>query len=195
MDETLAELAAELRSSETAVALTGAGVSVASGIPPFRGEGGIWEEQFDPADFRIGRFVRDPAGFWADRLRLYEVMLPDDVRPNAAHEALARLEAAGYLDAVVTQNTDGHHLDAGSERVIELHGTNRRVICHACGRTTDAGPVRDRARDGELPPRCESCGGAYKPDVVLFGETLPGDAFREARRLAAESDVFFALGS
>ncbi|WP_129115707.1 SIR2 family NAD-dependent protein deacylase [Halegenticoccus tardaugens] len=194
-DDDLAAVADALTEADVAVALTGAGVSTASGVPSFRGEGGIWRTEFDPGDFRIGRFDADPAGFWRDRLRLHEAMFPESVAPNAAHEALARLEREGFLDAVITQNTDGLHAEAGSDRVLELHGTGARVVCRDCGRREEAAPVRERVRTGELPPRCDGCGGVYKPDVVLFGEALPRETFAEARRLAADSDVFLAVGS
>lgn len=193
-DDRLAALAADLHAADRAVALTGAGVSAASGIPTFRGADGVWGGEFDPDDFRYDRFVRDPAGFWRDRLELHEAMYAADPEPNAAHRALADLEADGPLDAVLTQNTDGLHAEAGGT-VVELHGNARRVICSDCGRTADAAPARERARDGELPPRCESCDGALKPDVVLFGERLPDEALGEARRLAAAADVFLAVGS
>lgn len=195
MDERIDAVAERLRTAETAAALTGAGVSAASGVPTFRGESGVWNERFDPSDFRLGRFETDPGGFWADRIELHAAMFPDDVAPNPAHEALARLEDGGALDAVITQNTDGLHVAAGTDRPIELHGSAERVVCRDCGRRTDAGPVRERVRDGERPPRCEECGGVYKPDVVLFGERLPEESLAEARRLAAASDVFLAVGS
>lgn len=191
----LDDLAEELREAETAAALTGAGVSAASGVPTFRGDDGIWGDRFDPVDFRFARFRSDPAGFWTDRLELREVMRPDDLAPNAAHRALTDLESSGVLDAVITQNTDGLHADAGTGRLVELHGSARRVACQECGRRRPADPVFERARDGVLPPTCGDCGGVYKPDVVLFGESLPEDALPEARRLARESDVFLAAGS
>lgn len=122
-------------------------------------------------------------------------MYSGDVAPNAAHEALADLETAGHLDAVVTQNTDGLHAAAGTETVIELHGNDARVVCHRCGTTRDAEPIRKRARHGELPPECGECGGPYKPDVVLFGELLPQAELRRAKQLAAASDVILAAGS
>ena len=194
MDEDPDRLASAIRGAGSTVALTGAGVSTASGIPDFRGESGIWGTRFDPADFRIDRFLSDPAGFWDDRLDLHEAMFPGEVAPNPAHEALASMESAGHLDAVITQNTDGLHRSAGSERVLELHGNARRVICLDCGRKVDAAPVRERVRDGELPPRCD-CDGLLKPDVVLFGESLPEAILADARRRASESDVFLAIGS
>lgn len=195
MDDSLAALAEDLQDASVAAAFTGAGVSTASGIPDFRGEDGIWNDQFDPADFHLSRFERDPAGFWQDRLELHEVMRPDGVAPNPAHDALARLEAEDVVDGVITQNTDGLHTQAGSQHVIELHGNAGRVVCRRCGRRWDAESARRRAREGELPPTCEDCGGVLKPDVVLFGEQLPLDVFGEARTLARESDVFLVAGS
>lgn len=188
-------LAETMATADTVVALTGAGVSTASGVPAFRTEGGVWE-QFDQRDFHAYRFRTEPAAFWRDRIELHAEMFPDDVAPNAAHDAFAALEDAGVLDAVVTQNTDGLHADAGSETVLELHGNASRVVCSHCGHRTDADTVHERVREGDVPPRCDDCElGVYKPDVVLFGEQLPTDVFGEARRLARESDVFLAAGS
>lgn len=194
--ETLDALAAELRAADRAIALTGAGLSAASGIPTFRGDDGVWGAKFDEDDFHVRRFEREPGSFWTDRLELHEHMTPEGgAEPNPAHEALAALENENVLDAVITQNTDGLHGDAGTETVVELHGNDERVSCYACGRTEPAAPVRERVRDGDWPPRCGDCGGVIKPDVVLFGERLPPDEFRRARRLAAASDVVVAAGS
>ncbi|WP_375335554.1 Sir2 family NAD-dependent protein deacetylase [Halorussus sp. MSC15.2] len=193
-------------------ALTGAGVSVPSGVPPFRGEGGIsaseasggssdvsdgiWSE-YDPDTFDVHRFRRDPGGFWADWLELRSDLFDASVEPNAAHDALAALSARNHLDAVVTQNIDGLHGDAGSDEVLELHGNARRAVCQRCGRAVPAADVRERVRDGERPPRCETenCDGVLKPDAVLFGERLPAEALARAERLAADSDVFLVAGS
>lgn len=193
MDD-LSALASEIRDAERVVALTGAGVSTASGIPDFRGDSGVWT-RLDPSDFHRRRFDRDPTGFWEDRLLLHETMYAaDDIAPNAAHEALAALAAADRLDAIVTQNTDGLHAGADAE-VIELHGNAHRVVCTDCGERVAAAPVRERVRDGELPPRCAGCGGLLKPDVVLFGEQLPPAALARAEQLAADADAFLAIGS
>lgn len=188
-------VAGMLRDADVAVALTGAGISTASGIPDFRGEDGIWNTEFDPASFHRSRFVSDPAGFWRDRLRLHERMFPDDVGPNAGHDALAALESRGVLDAVVTQNTDGLHREAGSDRVVELHGTAADVACEDCGTRFDAEVAYEQVRADDVPATCSDCGGVLKPDVVLFGERLPRAAFAEAERLADDADVFLALGS
>ncbi|MFB6361946.1 MAG: Sir2 family NAD-dependent protein deacetylase [Halobacteriales archaeon] len=192
-------LAEALRSAGSGVVFTGAGVSTASGIPDFRGEGGVWDRH-DKADFHFDRFQRDPAGFWTDRLALQETMYGGiDPTPNAAHEALAGLAADGFLEAIVTQNVDGLHADAADEvadhELVELHGSARAVVCRNCGDRSPAGPVFERARDGERPPTCEQCGGVLKPDVVLFGERLDPTVLDQARDLARQADVFLAVGS
>lgn len=194
VEERVADLAAAVRDAEQVVALTGAGLSTASGVPDFRSEGGVWETH-DPSDFEFGRFRSDPAGFWEDRLALHETLVGDGIEPNPAHEALASLEREGFMDAVVTQNVDGLHRAAGSEAVVRLHGTNDRVECQDCGDRKPAGPVRERVAGGELPPTCEACGGVLKPAVVLFGERLPTGALERARELLRGSDLVLIAGT
>ena len=204
-------LAEEIRLSDTVVALTGAGLSAPSGVPTFRGDDGVWE-RFEEGQFTYGRFQRDPAGFWRDRLALRREMYGDeDFEPNDGHRALAELGADGHLDAIVTQNTDGLHGqiadgdhgrmaaatgddEAGGAKLIELHGNAQRVRCPDCGRREPADEVASRVAGGDVPPRCP-CGTVLKPDVVLFGERLPRAALQRARSLAGESDVFLAIGS
>jgi NAD-dependent deacetylase len=186
--------AAAIGTADHVVALTGAGMSTASGIPDFRSEGGIWDA-YDPAEFHYSRFQSDPAGFWELRAALHEEVYGGDIGPNAAHEALARLESRGVLDAVITQNIDGLHAEAGSETVLELHGNAARVACEECGRRTDAEPVQERVAAGDLPPRCGECDGLLKPDVVLFGEQLPEAQLQDAREHARKADVLLAAGS
>ncbi len=194
-EEAISTVGDAIRDAEAVVALTGAGISTPSGIPDFRGEDGLWERH-DPGDFRITRFEADPEGFWRDRLDVVDEVFGGDVAPNAAHEALADLEAAGHLDAVVTQNVDGLHQAAGSEDVVEVHGNGDRVACRSCDRRFDAEPAFERVRAGEeVPPTCEHCGGTLKPDVVLFGEQLPEHALYRAQHLAERVDVLLAVGS
>lgn len=197
-DAALAAIADALVDGQGAVALTGAGVSTASGVPSFRGEDGIWRTEFDPDDFHYTRFLRDPGGFWTDRLRLHERLFGSTdaagYDPNDAHHALVALEKRGVIDGVVTQNTDGLHRAAGQETLVELHGNASRVACHGCGEMRDAPPVFDRVRDGDCPPRC-GCGGVYKPDVVLFGETLAPDTLARAEDLAMASETVLAAGT
>jgi NAD-dependent deacetylase len=194
MDERIDSLAEALRVADAAAALTGAGVSTASGVPDFRSEDGLWSE-YDQQQFSIGAFRREPGAFWERWLETHEAMLGDDVEPNPAHEALADLERAGHLDGLITQNVDGLHAAAGSEDVIALHGRGDRAVCRTCeSREPIDGPL-ERAREGERPPLCRDCGGTLKPDTVLFGEQLPKVAHTRAEKLARDSDVFLAVGS
>ncbi|PSP96319.1 NAD-dependent protein deacetylase [Halobacteriales archaeon QS_1_68_44] len=190
----LAFAAGAIRDADSVVALTGAGVSTASGVPDFRSADGIWSE-YDSQEFHVSRFRSDPEGFWRDRVDLVEEMFGDDIGPNAAHDALARLEAGDQLDGLITQNVDGLHQDAGSEDPVEIHGNGRRVACTGCSRRSDADPVFERARDGEVPPTCERCGDVLKPDVVLFGEQLPDHALFEAHSLSESADTYLVIGS
>lgn len=186
--------AASIRKADSVVAMTGAGVSTASGIPDFRSEDGIWTK-YDPNDFHISRFQADPDGFWRERVEMIEEAFRGDVEPNAAHEALTRLEAADHLGTLITQNVDGLHQAAGSDDPIEIHGNGQRAVCTDCGRRYDIDPVMERVKDGDAPPTCEGCGGVLKPDTVLFGEPLPKDDLLRAQTAARNADVFLAIGS
>jgi len=188
------ERAAELMSTaRRAVALTGAGISAESGIPTFRGEGGLWS-QYDPVKVAsIDNFLQDPSAYWKVAKERGPAVLA--ARPNPAHFALAALERAGRLVAVVTQNTDGLHQDAGSRRVIELHGSGRTVQCLDCGSREPRSEVQARL-EAEMPPRCRTCGGVFlKPTVILFGEAMPIPAVEEAFALARAADVMLVVGS
>jgi NAD-dependent deacetylase len=195
MDGTELRYAAEaIADAGTVVALTGAGVSTASGIPDFRSPGGIWD-RFDPHDFHLSRFEADPDGFWRDRVEMVEAVYGPDVEPNAAHDALAGMERAGHLDALVTQNVDGLHGRAGSEDVIEIHGNGSRVVCRNCRERFEGDPVYERVRETGEAPRCPACDDVLKPDVVLFGEALPEHALYRAHALAEGADAFLVAGS
>ena len=173
-----------LGAARSAVALTGAGVSAESGIPTFRGEGGLWTK-YDPIKVSsIDTFLADPTGYWEVARERGGLALA--ARPNPGHEALAALESQGRLVAVITQNTDGLHQAAGSTRVIELHGSGRIVECLECGAREPRAEVQARL-DAEMPPRCRSCGrGLLKPTVVLFGEPMPLPAVDDALQLVTE---------
>jgi len=189
----LSALAAAVRDADSAVALTGAGLSRASGVPTFRGEDGLYEE-YDESAFALRRFHADPDAFWRDWLDLHEHFFDESVAPNAAHDALAAMEAAGHLDAVLTQNVDGLHVAAGSDAVVHLHGTGSTAACRECGDVVDIETAnRVVAETGEAPT-CD-CSGVYKPDTVLFGERLPPVALAEAKRYAEDADVAVAAGS
>jgi len=173
--------------------MTGAGVSAESGIPTFRGEGGLWTK-YDPVKVSsIDSFMADPASYWRVSKERGSVALA--AKPNPGHNALADLEAAGHLVAIVTQNTDGLHQAAGSRHVIELHGSGRHVECMTCGRREPRADVQERL-ETEMPPRCQSCGSIFlKPTVVLFGEAMPVAAVEEAFTLADRTDVVLVVGS
>ena len=188
------ERAAELiRAAKRGLAFTGAGVSQESGIPTFRGAGGLWT-RYDPMKVAsIDYFMQDPAGYWSVARERGAVALT--ARPNAGHTALAALEEAGHLAGIVTQNTDGLHQDSGSSKVIELHGSGRRVVCLDCGGHEARAEVQARLAT-EMPPRCRLCNGTFlKPTVVLFGEPLPPGAFEEARHQAIRADLILVVGS
>lgn len=197
MDPRIVDAAAAFRGADEAVAFTGAGVSTESGLPDFRGDSGIWTE-YDPDAFHIRHFQADPANFWSTWIELYDDVFADgDIEPNQAHEAMADLAAADYLDAVITQNVDRLHQAAGvdDESVIELHGSHAVTICRSCNQRHDAPATRDRARAGELPPRCPDCNGLLKPGGVLFGEQLPKYALFKSHSLAEKTDTFLVVGS
>jgi NAD-dependent deacetylase len=179
--------------ASSGVAVTGAGVSAESGIPTFRGSGGLWS-QYDPVKVAsLDNFMRDPSAYWTVARERGPAVLA--ARPNPGHHALAGLENAGHLVAVVTQNTDGLHQDAGSRHVIELHGSGRTVQCLDCGSRETRADVQARLAV-EMPPRCRMCGGVFlKPTVVLFGEAMPIPAVEEAFALARAADVMLVVGS
>jgi NAD-dependent deacetylase len=188
--ERLAEM---LRDSASTVVLTGAGVSVPSGIPDFRTPGtGLWEN-VDPMEVaHIDAFHGDTARFWRYyRPRFHEL---GSKVPNAAHEAIAELERRGLIEAVITQNIDRLHRAAGSKNVIEVHGTIETSSCIGCGHSVGIEEV-DSLFDQSGVAYCEGCGGKVKPDVVLFGEMLPEAAMAEATALCEEAEVVLCVGS
>ena len=189
-----ARLAELIRASRSVVALTGAGISVPSGIPDFRSPGtGLWEN-VDPMEVaHIDVFRRDPERFWHFYGMRFQSL--EDKRPNPAHSALAELEEAGLLHAVITQNIDRLHARAGSRELVEVHGSIASSSCLVCDVRYELGDVRARHEgDAQGVPRCD-CGAALKPDVVLFGELLPAAEIERAERLALGADLMLCIGS
>jgi NAD-dependent protein deacetylase/lipoamidase len=186
-----ARLADLLRESSCTVALTGAGISVPSGIPDFRSPGGIWTKVDPMKVATIDAFRSDPRRFW-DFYRPRFQML-EGIRPNPAHEALVELEGRGLLEAVVTQNIDRLHREAGSRRVIEVHGTIETSSCTSCEASYRLEDVEGLFVDGVA--QCKLCTGLVKPDVVLFGEFLPERAIAEATELASRAELMLCVGS
>ncbi len=168
--------------------LTGAGISVESGIPDFRSPGGLWT-RYPPQDYAtLSAFRRDPVRVWRMLAEMEAVL--DAARPNAGHRALAGLEEAGVVQGVITQNIDGLHQDAGSRRVVEFHGSHRTLTCLACGRRFSRADARARG----LPPPCE-CRELLKPDVVFFGEMIPEAALSESYRMVGGCGVMLVVGT
>ena len=194
MDDAPAQrLAALIRGSERTVALTGAGISVPSGIPDFRTPGtGLWSKVDPMKVAHIDAFHRDTKRFWEYYRPRFETL--SDKQPNAAHEVLAELEERGLLRAVITQNIDRLHRRAGSRRVIEVHGSIATSSCTTCGCSYPLDRV-EALFDEDGIATCSGCMGKVKPDVVLFGELLPAEAMAEAQRLCAEADLLLCIGS
>jgi NAD-dependent deacetylase len=178
-----------IRNARHVTAFTGAGISVESGIPPFRGENGLWNK-YDPIFLDIRYFQAKPLESW----RLIKEIFYDffgEAHPNAAHYALAELEKRGKLHAIITQNIDNLHQEAGSREVYEFHGTSRELICPNCGRKTPAAQL-DLSL---LPPLCPFCSEILKPDFVFFGEGIPEPAFSKSLHEAETADLFLLIGT
>lgn len=191
-----AHLADLIVNSQKLVVFTGAGVSTESGIPDFRSPGGIWS-QYDPEDFTIQKFIADPE----IRRRTWQMMRSlsywGTAEPNAAHLAIAELERMDRLDCVITQNVDGLHQRAGNseERVYELHGSMKWVMCLGCGRKYPREEILARLELGVEIPECDSCRGMLKTGGVAFGEPLPERELRQATEHSFKSDLFIVIGS
>jgi len=182
-------LARLVETRQPLVVLTGAGISTESGIPDFRSASGIWA-QYDPMEVAtIDAFHANPAKVWEFYGNRLDVL--GDVEPNDGHRALAELEQRGWVQAVITQNVDRLHTQAGSQRVVEVHGTIGSASCLDCGTVVSADEVI-----AHLPvPACPECGRVLKPDVVMFGELLPEAAVAEAVDLATHAGVLLVVGS
>lgn len=198
--ESILAAAALLAAARCAIALTGAGLSVESGIPSFRGPGGLWTRYGPPGNLSYQEFVRDPQGWW--ERRLYDEVTPgnptydlkaavDNAAPNPGHLALAELERAGVIKSVITQNVDGLHTRAGSRSLLEIHGSRNRLRCIGCGQQwTRAGYAIT-----DLPPVCRQCGGVIKPDTVMFGEPIPRAILDACITQVKQCDVMLLAGT
>lgn len=168
---------------------TGSGISVESGIPPFRGKDGIYEK-YDSRYFDLGYFVSEPENCWKLLKQIFFDHL-GKAEPNFAHKAIAELEKQGIIKTVITQNIDNLHQKAGSAEVYEFHGNSQNLKCLECGKVYPAGEIDL----GVLPPRCDYCCGVLKPDFVFFGEQIPEKAYTRAVYEAQASDVFLVIGT
>ncbi|MFH0726008.1 MAG: NAD-dependent deacylase [Pseudomonadota bacterium] len=179
--------------SQRFVVFTGAGISAESGIPTYRGDDGLWHS-YDPSKYAdFTHFQQDSSYYWHF---FQEVRYPviQNARPNKAHEVLARLQEKGTLSAIITQNIDGLHQEAGAGKVLELHGNTRRIFCLNCGIDYTMTSVFTMLST-QLPPKCGECGGALRPGVVFFGESLPAAVLDEAVKETEACDLFLVVGS
>lgn len=195
----IGEAAALLCRARHVVGLTGAGLSVESGIPPFRGPGGLWTKYGEPPMDGYQRFLADPAAAWRERLEPKEpwaIGLRDTLaaaRPNAGHAALVELETLGRLRALITQNIDDLHRRAGHRVVLEIHGNHRLLRCTGCHTRFD--PERLPVDPERLPPTCPECGGIVKGDTVQFGEPIPPDVLRRCYQEVERCDCMLVIGT
>lgn len=189
MDRLIREAAALLQNSTFTTAFTGAGISVESGIPPFRGEKGLWNN-YDPVCLDIGYFLSQPEKSWEVIKQIFYDFF-GNARPNQAHRVLAEMERRNLLQRIITQNIDNLHQEAGSKKVFEFHGNSMKLVCLACYQEYSFSP----ALLEKLPPRCPGCRGLLKPDFVFFGEPIPQEPLDAAFDAAKKSDVFLIIGS
>lgn len=188
----LNKIAKLIKESSYVVALTGAGVSVASGIPDFRSPQGLWSKYPPEIYATYSSFLKNPKYFWE---MVWETLEPlTKAQPNPAHQALAWLEKAGILKAIITQNIDGLHQSSGSNKVVELHGNFQNVTCLNCQNKLSFQEVVSTQK-GTLPPPCPSCQGILKSDVTLFGEPIKKKTLQEAFKLASSCDLLLILGT
>lgn len=191
MEEKIMEAARLLAESKRIVSFTGAGMSAESGIPPFRGEGGIWNK-YDPESLDIEYYYRYTQQSWSIiRKVFYDYFNNKEVKPNPGHETLAKWEKEGRLSCVITQNIDDLHTVAGNNNVVEFHGNMSRFVCHKCGTKIPAKSIKMT----EVPPVCPKCGGLLKPDFIFFGEGIPQEAYYASIDAAENCDAFIIIGT
>ena len=199
LDAELTRSAIALTAARRVVALTGAGLSVESGILPFRGPGGLWTKYGEPPMDGYQLFLADPAKAWKERLAPkaeWARALRDALataKPNAGHRALAELERLGRCAGVITQNVDDLHRQAGTRNLLEIHGNHRLLRCLDCTRRFEPDAVAIDQDD--LPPRCPECGGVIKSDTVQFGEPIPPDVLRRCYEEVERADCMLIIGT
>ncbi len=197
MTPSLDEIASWIRDANRVVVLTGAGISTESGIPDFRGPQGVWTKNPDAEKTATLQYYMSDR---AIRVRAWEMRTEHEAwsaEPNLGHVALADLEAQGKVHTLVTQNVDGLHQMAGSspDRIVEIHGTMREVMCMSCGERAPMERALDRVRAGEEDPPCRTCGGILKSATISFGQNLVSEDLERSHAAAAGSDLFLAVGT
>lgn len=181
-----------IKSAKHLITFTGAGVSVLSGIKDFRGKNGLYKTMNAEKIFDLDVFKTDPSFYYKNTKEFIYGL--DEKEPAVTHRVLSKLENAGYIKALITQNIDMLHQKAGSKNVIELHGSAKVHYCMSCGLETSESWVFEIARRGEVP-KCKKCGGVLKPRITFFGEALPMNALNEAIKEARKADAIIVLGS
>jgi NAD-dependent deacetylase len=187
--EKIHEAAELIRTAKYAVGFTGAGISVESGIQPFRGDSGLWNDH-DPIFVEIEYFSKKPLQSWK---KIKEVFYDkfDEAQPNIAHTVLSKMEKRGFIESIITQNIDNLHQRAGSKYVYELHGTSRTLSCTECSSEYDL----SFADLNFLPPTCFVCKGILKPDIVFFNEPIPHFPLKRSKEEAQKADVLLIIGT
>ncbi len=188
-DNKISQAADKIMNSRHLVAFTGAGISVESGIPSFRGEDGLWSK-YDPQVLELSHFHQYPLESWTVIKEIFYDFF-GEARPNPAHVVLADLEKSGLLKCVITQNIDNLHQTAGNTVVHEFHGNSHNLVCTKCKRHFGLAEVNLDV----LPPKCGLCQGLLKPDFIFFGEGIPQQAYQASHIAAEKADVFLIIGS
>lgn len=189
MDLLIQESAKIIKQAKYVIAFTGAGISVESGIPPFRGEHGLWNK-YDPEVLDLGFYMQNPEKCWHYIREIFYDFFAD-ASPNDAHRVLANMEMKGLLQSVITQNIDNLHQEAGSKVVHEFHGNSKKLKCLKCLKKYDASEIDFT----NIPPRCKNDNEILKPDFIFFGEGIPQDAYSNSFADAEKADVCLVIGS
>lgn len=189
MDNQINKVIEWIAKANHAIAFTGAGISVESGVPPFRGENGLWNK-YDPSLFDISYFNKHPEKSWQLFIKIFYEFF-EKAEPNMAHKVLADMEKHGYIQAIITQNIDNLHQEAGSKIVFEFHGNTKRLICRKCKSKYSI----DKEILKTIPPVCEKCKTILKPDIVFFSEPIPEEVSNYSFAEAEESDLVIIIGT
>lgn len=189
MDILIREAVELIKKSNYNIAFTGAGISVESGIPPFRGEHGLWNK-YDPQVLDLDYYLKNEEKCWYYIREIFYDFFADAI-PNKAHLVLAEMEKMGLLNSIITQNIDNLHQEAGSKVVHEFHGNSKKLKCLKCGKTYRAEQINFK----QLPPVCENDGTILKPDFIFFGEGIPGEAYSDSFADAEKAEVCIVIGS
>lgn len=189
MNNLIKSAAQFIRQSSFTMVFTGAGISVESGIPPFRGEHGLWNK-YDPQVLDLHYFLNNPEESWYFIREIFYDFF-EGAQPNRGHRVLARMEKEGWLHSVVTQNIDNLHYEAGNRVVREFHGNSKRLKCMKCGKEFSAEEIDFQ----HIPPRCDVDGGILKPDFIFFGEGIPREAYEQSFADAEKCGVCIIVGS